>query len=190
MVQSAARANVESFVQLSSATVYGAHADQHEPLSEASPLRPNRGFVYAEHKVAAEVIVEQFRRQDAFRAITVLRPSFVVGPGSRNALFRHISRRFAVLPGAQSPATDTHQGSGRDHPQSHSSHGGRSLQCRCRKRAHGIADDGATSQLLAYRAVSDTASARCGGLEDATLLTDGGASRSNPTAASSLASAD
>lgn len=108
MVQSAARANVESFVQLSSATVYGAHADQHEPLSEASPLRPNRGFVYAEHKVAAEMIVEQFRRQDAFRAITVLRPSFVVGPGSRNALFRHISGRFAVLPGAQSPLQLTH----------------------------------------------------------------------------------
>jgi len=108
VVQSAAAAKVESFVHLSSATVYGAHADQQEPIPEESPPRPNRGFVYAENKVAAEGIVEQFRREAAFRAVTVLRPSFVAGPNSRNALFRHISRRFAVLPGAQSPLQLTH----------------------------------------------------------------------------------
>ncbi len=108
VVQSAAAAKVESFVHLSSATVYGAHADQQEPMSEESPLRPNRGFVYAENKVAAEGIVEEFRRQAAFRAVTVLRPSFVAGPNSRNALFRHISRRFALLPRAQSPLQLTH----------------------------------------------------------------------------------
>ena len=108
VVQSAASAKVESFVQLSSATVYGAHANQHEPLSEDRPLRPNRGFLYAEHKLAAEGILEEFRRQGAFRAVTVLRPSFVVGPISRNALFRHISRRFALLPRAQSPLQLTH----------------------------------------------------------------------------------
>jgi len=108
VVRSAVAAKVENFVQLSSATVYGAHADQHEPLSEGSPLRPNRGLAYAEHKVAAEGIVEQFRSQGAFRAVTVLRSSFVAGPASRSALFRHISRRFAVLPGAQSPLQLTH----------------------------------------------------------------------------------
>lgn len=108
VVQSAAAAKVESFVQLSSATVYGAHADQQEPLSEESPLRPNRGLLYAEHKVAAEAIVEQFRSQGAFRTVSVLRPSFVAGPASRNALFRHISRPLAVLPAAQSPLQLTH----------------------------------------------------------------------------------
>lgn len=108
VVQSAATAKVETFIQLSSATVYGAHADQVEPLSEERPLRPNRGLLYAENKVAAEGIVEEFRRQGAFRAVTVLRPSFLAGPASRNALLRHISRRFAVLPGAQSPLQLTH----------------------------------------------------------------------------------
>ena len=55
------KAEVHRFVLSSSAAVYGAHADNPVPMTEASPLNPNPGFRYAEEKVALEQFLAYLR---------------------------------------------------------------------------------------------------------------------------------
>lgn len=87
-------AGVRRVLYLSSTTVYGAHPDNPVPIPEEAPLRPNRGFVYAEHKVEAEALLARYAREHPSAAVTVLRAPPVLGPGTRNfitaALFRPV----------------------------------------------------------------------------------------------------
>ena len=79
-VLEAAEANgVQSLVVLSSAAVYGAHADNPVPMTEASPLRPNPGFRYASDKIDLEDAANQWRRSNPASAVAVLRPAPTMG---------------------------------------------------------------------------------------------------------------
>ncbi len=95
-------------IWLSSATAYGFWADNPNPLLETSPLRADESFPYASHKRILESDVEEFRRASPGVAVTVLRPSFVVGPGIDNPLAHHLRKRFPVLVRRGAPIQLTH----------------------------------------------------------------------------------
>jgi nucleoside-diphosphate-sugar epimerase len=69
-------------VHLSSGTVYGAWADNPVPLSEDVPLRPNPQFSFATTKAEAEREVAEWAEAHRGVAVSVLRPSVVVGAPS------------------------------------------------------------------------------------------------------------
>lgn len=81
----AARAGVKRVIYTSSATVYGAHADNDFPLTEDSPLRANLDFSYAAHKLEAEYVVREIKDEFPDLSITILRPAIVFGPNADNA---------------------------------------------------------------------------------------------------------
>jgi nucleoside-diphosphate-sugar epimerase len=72
----------------SSATVYGAHADNDFPLVETSPLRANPGFSSSAHKLATEQLIAAFAEDHHDTVVTVLRPAIVFGPNVENFISR------------------------------------------------------------------------------------------------------
>ncbi|MEM8902654.1 MAG: NAD-dependent epimerase/dehydratase family protein, partial [Actinomycetota bacterium] len=83
-------------VHVSSATVYGAWADNQVPLTERSDRRPNPGFAFAEHKVAAERVVEQWEADHPDATVAVLRPVAGVAEHHRSWLADQLLEASAV----------------------------------------------------------------------------------------------
>jgi UDP-glucose 4-epimerase len=69
----------ESLLHLSSATVYGAWADNQIPLTEDAPLRPNPEFAYAVGKAEAERALAEWAEDNPRVRVAVLRPAVTVG---------------------------------------------------------------------------------------------------------------
>jgi nucleoside-diphosphate-sugar epimerase len=70
-------AGVRSVVVLSSAMVYGAHADNPVPLTEDAPLRPEPSLAYAMARAELERMAGEFRRGADDRTVAILRPAIV-----------------------------------------------------------------------------------------------------------------
>lgn len=70
-----------SLVYVSSATVYGAWADNPVPLTEDAPLRPNPIVGDAIRHAEAERLVAQWADDHPRARVTVLRPASMLGPG-------------------------------------------------------------------------------------------------------------
>jgi nucleoside-diphosphate-sugar epimerase len=83
-------------VHVSSATVYGAWADNQVPLTERAERRPNPGFAFAEHKAATERVVEQWGADHPGAAVSVLRPVAGVAEHHRSWLAGHLLEASAV----------------------------------------------------------------------------------------------
>jgi nucleoside-diphosphate-sugar epimerase len=83
VVAAAATGSPASLVHLSSATVYGAWADNPVPLSEEAALRPNPEFGFAVEKADAERLVAEFTEDHPEVAVAVLRPTATVGSPER-----------------------------------------------------------------------------------------------------------
>jgi UDP-glucose 4-epimerase len=96
VAESSARAGVGHLVYLSSATVYGAHPDGPEMLTESAPVRPTRGFQYGEHKAEAEARIAEAGCRSPTLATTVLRACPVLGPGAGSFVATALSRPFLV----------------------------------------------------------------------------------------------
>jgi len=79
---------VRALVHVSSATVYGAWADNPVPLPEDSPLRPNPGFGYARAQAEAERLVAEWGEDHPDVAVSVLRPAIVMGGDGRSWMSR------------------------------------------------------------------------------------------------------
>src|SRR5579884_2392388 len=79
VLDAAAESGVARLVHVSSATVYGAWADNPVPLREDAPLRPNPGFGYAVEKGAAERAVADWAADHPDVAVAILRPTVTVG---------------------------------------------------------------------------------------------------------------
>lgn len=109
VVESARSGGVQNFLHLSSATVYGAYPGNSALRSEDASLRPNQGFAYGQHKAAAEAVLHQCAGKEMFASLVVLRPSFVVGAGTANALMRHLCRSLVPLPSTQAPLQFVHR---------------------------------------------------------------------------------
>ena len=98
VLSSCLEAGVSQIMYLSSATAYGFHADNDRPLTEDSPLRGNEDFTYSKTKRIIEGIFTNFRKDHPETAVTILRPSFVVGPGFDNPLARYLQKKIVILP--------------------------------------------------------------------------------------------
>jgi nucleoside-diphosphate-sugar epimerase len=74
-----ARAGARAFVHVSSATVYGAWADNTIPLTEDARLRPNPEFSFAVSKAECERMVAEWADSHPSVEVVMLRPAVTVG---------------------------------------------------------------------------------------------------------------
>ena len=94
-------ARVRSFVYLSSTTVYGARPGAEQPYTEESPVRPVRGFQYAEDKARTELMLKTFAANNPGTCVTVLRGCTVIVPRRENLITRVFSRMALIrIPGS------------------------------------------------------------------------------------------
>ena len=84
ILKAAAATGVKNIIYLSSHTVYGAHPDNPIPITEEAPIRPNRGFQYAEQKAASEKLLLRFAEENPDVRVTILRCCVVMGPRASN----------------------------------------------------------------------------------------------------------
>lgn len=87
---------VQRFVYLSSTTVYGARPGTEQPYTEESPVRPVRGFQYAEDKVATELMLKAFAADNPGACVTVLRGCTVMAPRCENFITQVFSKMALV----------------------------------------------------------------------------------------------
>src|SRR4029450_10059446 len=81
VLEAASSGSISTLIYRSSASVYGAWADNRVPLTEDVPLRPNPSFSFAvEHAEAERRVWEWADGHPAVR-VAVLRPAPVVAPG-------------------------------------------------------------------------------------------------------------
>jgi len=98
-------AGVEQAVYMSSAAAYGAHPDNPEPLTEASPLRPNDPFLYSRYKAAADRLFREFAEEHPATNVTVLRGCPVIGPGGHAAVGAKVFQRVMLRVAGHDPLT-------------------------------------------------------------------------------------
>src|SRR6185295_6727588 len=76
---------VKRFIFFSSVAVYG---DVQECSHEGLPTNPSND--YGESKLAAEKLIEQWVREDAARAVVIIRPTVVFGPSNYANMYKLI----------------------------------------------------------------------------------------------------
>lgn len=94
VLQACQEAGVRHIIYLSSASVYGAHADNPAFLTETDPIRPIEGFQYSEDKAAAESRLAAFSERNRSTAVTVLRVCPVMGPNADNFIANAFRKPF------------------------------------------------------------------------------------------------
>ena len=104
-----ADAGVRRVVLMSSATAYGARPGA-TGMSEEAPLRPARGFAYAEDKAACEALLRRFAAERRDVAATSLRGCVVMGPGAANFITAALARPMLIgVRGADPPMQFVHE---------------------------------------------------------------------------------
>lgn len=83
VLDAAGKVGASSVVYVSSATVYGAWADNKVPLSEDARLRPNPEFTFAVSKAESERVVAEWAEGHPSVAVAVLRPAVTVRTDGR-----------------------------------------------------------------------------------------------------------
>ncbi|HXE14622.1 MAG TPA: NAD-dependent epimerase/dehydratase family protein [Bryobacteraceae bacterium] len=106
--ESCKAAGVKHLLHLSSATVYGFHADNPARLSEDHPVKTNLEFIYGMHKRQIEHMLAEYAATASLPAITVLRPSFLIGPSCNNLLLDYLCNRLVFMPSRTAPLQFTH----------------------------------------------------------------------------------
>ncbi len=96
VMSACAAVGVQNVLYMSSATVYGAHADNPTVLTEDFPLRPVPGFQYGEAKVEVEAILRQIERRHNNLNICILRACPVLGAEADNFVARNLASRVLV----------------------------------------------------------------------------------------------
>jgi UDP-glucose 4-epimerase len=82
LIDACRQAKVKHIIYLSSHTIYGAHADNPVPLTEASPVRPTQSFQYSKDKGDAEAMLRDFMESHSDIKVTILRACPVIGPNA------------------------------------------------------------------------------------------------------------
>jgi nucleoside-diphosphate-sugar epimerase len=101
---------IRKLVYTSSATVYGAHADNDFPLTESSPLRANPDFSSAWHKLETERMIEAFQEDHPEVLVTILRPAITFGPNVQNFMSRMLEApRVTSVKGYEPPYQFVHE---------------------------------------------------------------------------------
>jgi len=94
---------VRRIVLMSSSTVYGAHPDNGEMLTEDAPLRPPAGFNYAEDKARAEWFYRNYAAHRRQSQVSVLRGCVVMGPMVDNFITQALNKPFLLGVGQDDP---------------------------------------------------------------------------------------
>lgn len=100
VLDAASAVGADHVVLLSSATVYGAWANNPVPLTEDAPLRPNPGVAMASEKAEAERLAAEWRQAHPGATVTILRPAITVSAHGNDWLAGALSRSAAL------PVTD------------------------------------------------------------------------------------
>src|SRR3954453_8693581 len=101
VLTSAAAAGVARAVIITSASVYGAQADNAVPLDEAAPLRAVADGSGPGRLLEVEALIARSRSAPPGLAITVLRPATLVGSGEPSLVSRHFEApRLLVVRGS------------------------------------------------------------------------------------------
>lgn len=103
LLASCAKANVQQFIYLSSATVYGAHPETSHPFTEGDSPNPVKGFTYSEHKEEAERLVLAHGEANPDCAVSILRGCVVMGPGANNFITESLGLKFLPVPLGANP---------------------------------------------------------------------------------------
>ncbi len=103
-------AGVRQLVLMSSSTIYGPHPDNPALMPEDHPLRPPRGFDYAEDKAACEALCQEFASAHSDVAMTILRGCVVMGPNARNFITSALDKPVLIaVRGADPPMQFLHE---------------------------------------------------------------------------------
>lgn len=94
----------EHLVLVSSAMVYGAHANNPVPLTEDAILRPDVEFVYARQLATVEALADRWRRIGSDRTVTVLRPVVAMAADGTSSLARALAAGLGQRFGEDDPA--------------------------------------------------------------------------------------
>ena len=84
VLEACAAAGVRHILYFSSTSVYGAHPDNPDFLTEEHPVRPIPGFLYSEDKLESESRLAEFADRNPSVTVTILRGCPVLGPNSNN----------------------------------------------------------------------------------------------------------
>ena len=103
VLQASEQAGVRHVIYLSSASVYGAHADNPELLTETDPVRPLKGFQYSQDKVVAESLLSEFAGRNPEAAVTILRVCPVMGPNANNFIANAFKKPLLPAIGSEDP---------------------------------------------------------------------------------------
>ena len=104
LLAAATRSGVQHLVLLSSATVYGAWANNAVPLSEDALMRPNSDFRFAVQKAHIELLVDGWLTEGAGRTATILRPTMVTAKNYPGGLSRTMRPGVILRAGIESPS--------------------------------------------------------------------------------------
>jgi nucleoside-diphosphate-sugar epimerase len=100
VLDAASAAGVPHVVLLSSATVYGAWANNPVPLTEDAPLRPNPGVPMSSEKAELERCGAEWRDAHPSATVAILRPTVTVSADGNGWLAKALARSTAL------PVTD------------------------------------------------------------------------------------
>ncbi len=100
VLEAASAVGISHVVLLSSATVYGAWANNPVPLTEDAPLRPNPGVALASEKAEVERSAAEWRDAHPGTTVAVLRPTVTVAAEGNGWLARALARSSSL------PVTD------------------------------------------------------------------------------------
>ena len=103
VLDAASAAGVEHLVLLSSATAYGAWANNPLPLTEDAPLRPNPGVAIAAEKAEVERAAADWRDDHPGATVAVLRPTITLAPEGNGWLARALGRAPSLPVAADDP---------------------------------------------------------------------------------------
>jgi UDP-glucose 4-epimerase len=108
-LDAAAAVGTRRVVRVSSATVYGAWANNPVPLTEDSPLRPNPGFSPAVQAAEVERLLAEWSEDHPSVTVTTLRSAPVLGPGAERLPSRLLLGRPPLrVRGANPPVQAVH----------------------------------------------------------------------------------
>jgi nucleoside-diphosphate-sugar epimerase len=104
VLAAASAAGVGHVVALSSATVYGAWANNPVPLTEDAPLRPNPDFAYAVQRAEVEQLLADWVAAAPGRTVAVLRPCVALAESGTGWLARALATAAGRRLGEEDPA--------------------------------------------------------------------------------------
>ncbi len=109
-IEASRRGGVGRIVYLSSTSVYGAHPDNPQVLSEEMPVRPVAGFQYSEDKLASERLLDGYAAATSGVAVCIIRCCPIMGANADNFIASAFAKPFLVaVSGANPPIQLIHE---------------------------------------------------------------------------------